>query len=96
MVSKLAGTESRKKNASADKLFLGFTFTVNLMWIGRSQLCSVKQTVALKIFIFKKLHMSMHYHDVSLWPATERSRHIYEKACLVMDMMGTKYVLEET
>lgn len=40
--------------------------------------------------------MSMHYHDVSLWPATERSRHIYEKTCLVMDMMGTKYVLEET
>lgn len=80
MVSKLAGTESRrrKKSPSADKLFLGFTFAVDLMWDREvTALRCETYRVALKHPIFKKLHIPLRcYHIMSLRPDTELSRKV--------------------
>lgn len=71
-VSQLAGKESRGKKMP---LPINFSWVLLSQSIS-SQLCSVKQTVAIEEHIFKKLHMSMHYHNASLWPVTKRSRHV--------------------
>lgn len=68
--------EKKKKSPSADKLFLGFTFTVDLMWDCEALHCEMYR-VALKHPIFKKLHIQIHcYHIMSLRPDTELSRKV--------------------